>query len=140
MAPLSQPRRRGGVHLGLSARALQVADDDQRVLERLERLQRRRQLEVRAGGRRRPRRHVGAVRHVDEAERATAGASRLRERRRGRHHRVEQRQRQRGAHAAQERPPRQRHLGDEHGDLLSAADYSRDATASRRLRPTFIRI
>ena len=54
-----------------------------------------------------PLRHVRAVRDVDEAEPRRGLRGGLRQRGRGRNHRVEQRQGHGGAHPAQEGPPRQ---------------------------------
>ena len=92
------------MHLGLSTRAAQVAHDDERVFERGERLQRRRELELCAGGRWRPGGHVRAMRDVDEADSRRPDARGLGQCGRGRQHRIEQRQRNGRADTAKERP------------------------------------
>ena len=117
-APLSQPDAAAACISATPPARFRLLTTTSESFERLEDLQRRRQLEVRAGGGRRPRRHVRPVRDVHEPGAHRPARVGLRERRRSRHHRIEQRQRQRGSHASQERPPRQRELGDEHQDLL----------------------
>src|SRR6516164_5187959 len=105
---------RSPVHLRQPAEHIEV------VTERLERLHRRTELEVRAGRFRRPHERTWAliagsddtVRRVDVAE----ADWRLRlERRERRRHRVEQRQRNGRAHAAQERAPGQGVVQVDHG-------------------------
>src|SRR6185503_1937114 len=93
---------------------LQIADDDHLTLERLERLQHGRELEVRTRSRRSPRRHVRAVRDVDEAKARRTLCRGLRERRCCRHHRIEQWECETGTHSPKKRATWQRDLGDEH--------------------------
>ena len=111
--PREPSRGADGVIAALRGRPGEIADHDQRIAERLERLQDRRELEVGARLAGRPLLHDGAVGHVDGAKsrRRRRGCGR----REGRNHRFERRQRHDGAHPAQERPTRQRHLGNEHG-------------------------
>src|SRR5262245_47748674 len=89
----------------------QPAEDQQAFAERLQRLHRRRELEVSAYALRRPLVHDDPVGNIDEAE--TRGGLRA-GRERGRH-RVEQRQSYRHAHPAQKRAARQRFPGHDHG-------------------------
>ena len=95
----------------------EAGGDDHVVLDGGEGTQDRRQLQGAVGGRR-PLRHVGPVRDVDEAEplrRPRRGAGE----RGGRgHHGVEQGQRQRGAGASEKRAAGQRHLRDDHDSVL----------------------
>ena len=85
----------------LAGLVVEAADDGQLLLERLERLEDRRQLEVRALGRRRPLLHDRAVREVDEAHARLRRRGGLRQRGARRNHRVQQRQADRDARAAQ---------------------------------------
>ena len=96
------------------ARPVEVADDDQRILERLERLQNGGKLEPGPLRGRAILVHDGPVRDVNGAEARPRVRRGLRGRRKSRHHRLEERQGHGGAHAAQERPTVQRQLGDEH--------------------------
>ena len=106
--------------LAAGMRPRQVLHDDERVLERLERLQDRRELEAVPGFLREELVDDGSVGDVDRAEaqaRHRARGLQPRERRQRRHHRVEKRQRNGGAHAAQERSPWKRQLGYVHKSL-----------------------
>ena len=85
-------------------RARKIADDDQRVLERLERLENRRQLEALAGRLRRPLVDNRAVGYEDRAEAPCRHGGGRVERRQ---HRFKKRQRDRRANAAQKRSSRQ---------------------------------
>ena len=79
--------------VAVDLRARQIADDDQRIAIRLERLEDRRELEVGARGRRRPLVHDHAVRDVDEPDALLRTLPRGATAVQRRHHRVEQRQR-----------------------------------------------
>jgi hypothetical protein len=86
-------------------RIAQLGHDRQRILERLERFEDRRELNIASDRFRRPVAWTFAKRHKNRAEaalRVRGGSGRCRQ---GRHHRFEQRQRQRDADASQERPP-----------------------------------
>jgi hypothetical protein len=94
---------------------LEAADDRQLTLERLERLEDRRQLEGGALAGRRPLLHDRAVRQVQEPHARLRRGGCLREQRARRHHRVEERQADGDADTPQERPPGEMPPGDEHG-------------------------
>ena len=73
----------GGAHRVIAARrgrAHEIRDHDERVAERLERLQRRREFEARSDAGGRPRFHDGAVGNEDGAESRARRGRRLRER------------------------------------------------------------
>ncbi len=115
----AQPARRadGVVALddaGMGAR--QVADDNERLLERVERLENRREIEAQPGRLRRPFVDDGAVGHEDGAEAPRRHGGRRFE---CRHHRFENRQRDGRAEAAKKRASGERELTDEH--LVSPA-------------------
>ena len=104
-----EPRARVGVIVELTLtrwrrrHAVEAADHEQAIAKRLERLERRREFEARAFGRREPLRRDDAVGHVDGAEAQHRFRRGLRERGHRRHHRIEQRQRHGRAHAPQAR-------------------------------------
>ncbi len=103
--------------LAAGMRPRQVLHDDERVLERLERLQDRGELEAVAGFLREELvddRPVGDVDRAEAQARRRARGLEPRQRRQRRHHRVEKRQRDRRAHAAQERSPWKRQPGYVH--------------------------
>ena len=97
---------------------LQSADHRQLFLERRERLEDRRQLEVRPFGHRRPLIHDRAVRQIHEPHARLGTGGRLGQSGPRRDHRVQQRQAHGDAGAAEERAAGEVFLGDEHHWLL----------------------
>jgi hypothetical protein len=93
---------------------LQIRQDRQLIAKRQQRVQdgRQRGQASLSGGR--PLRHDRP--HRDEREHEAILARR--QRRQGRHHRIQERQRRRHPHALQERPPREGLLRNDHCDLL----------------------
>ena len=99
---------------------VKAAQDHRLLPVRFERLEDRRHLEAGSHFVRHPvsRRHAVGNKRGDEPRLRRGG--RLRQKRRGRHHRVQQRQGERRAGAAQERPPGKVLLRDKHGFLFRA--------------------
>jgi hypothetical protein len=99
--------RAHGVIADLAAwmRACQVGDEEELVLERVDRLQDWLDVESRPDDFRDPLLHDRAVGDVDGAKPGARTCLRARERRERREHRVEQRQCDGGADTSQERPP-----------------------------------
>ena len=140
--PDAVQERRAGAQVDRGApRRLHLADRDQLIAERLERLHDRLELEVAAGLR--PDATCPGYTpfgHVDRAEPERRRRGRVRLRGERRHHRVEQRQRDRGAErAAQERAAGQMLLRDDHGYSVSLR-FVRPCVDRFRPVPSLVRI
>ena len=132
-ARVERMHRRGDGRL-----VLEPADDRQLLLERLEGLEDRRQLEARALGGRRPVLHDRAVREIHEAHarlRRRGGAGQHRPRR---NHRVEERQSDGHTRAAKEGATREMLLCDEHESVSGLPAACAEAEASALRSPRYV--
>jgi hypothetical protein len=103
---------------GRRRHAVEPAQHQQLLAERLERHERRREREVRARGRREPLAGNHAIGRVDGLEAQAWFRRRLLERGERRHHRVEEGQRQGHAEGLERRAARERFLRDDHEAVL----------------------